>query len=367
MTENQKLGPGIREHNLHPSSGLRSEFLRYNMIQDLEFFANDAANLNVEDQTTFTTLNTRSTLSNRAYPGRINAPYPTVVVITFFDTTNAPAYGEVLRFRITGRDQFGDQQVELTPTITIADNGSTDTNGMRTMIICSKVFSVVYKIEFTGSGIGSGATGKSIFAGFAPFYTTAFSAADGWLAADANGGYQVHGVGANSTLLNWGIGLPMRIRPWQISGPATDLVSNKNGRWEILGGSLALGNTDTYPMPAALWAQKSRRFDTGVDFAVADLNGGYTIGHSVPGGWQGTSQKLGFITDGYKLVAPPGTSFPLLPIGEDETTFTSAAFDSTNTAVMELHVLTTIGSNYERLDEGYNEKAVYTTNRPINV
>lgn len=287
-------GPGVREKDLHPSSGLRLVSINptvsmnwYGVSAQINFGALGAAT----DVTSWTSIRAYASIWSE------HMPFPMTPFISFFivptDTT-LPSTVSV-KLRVKGMDQFGNAIEEVTPWITKV----MDDEDYLFAIYLSKVFSAVYDVEYMSRGIdGDSAVPSRLAVGWAciidPTRVESTSAKLAYTTVLGFGGYDVvwNALGGSTTgstpldlmgtEANWGFGIPLEVAPF---GPAIPHAAP-----EVIGAYATILREKTTPTVVM----------AGYRLPVIgqSINGGLpvtgvVVGRSAPG-WQGCMSKIGF-------------------------------------------------------------------------
>lgn len=248
-------GVGIREDQLHPGAGLRVESVSLRATARENWLLAAVA---LTDQSTFTEL-TIGVLAQKWLP------YPTTLKMVFRSADGT--FGQTIQLRITGLDQFGQAQREVTPLLTITDKSpSVFAN---THIWMSKVFSKVDKIEFLGDGMVP--TNETLDVGFHTMIATGEVATiptDNFIHSTAN-------------LFNSGFGVPFHLRGY-IFDTVAAIIASDFGVRDILGGVMEnITNSEEYLI---------------LPFNGEGLVAGFLIGTSAKDDpWQGDVDKVSCI------------------------------------------------------------------------
>ncbi len=290
----KRAGPGIQEGQLHPSTGLRVAHQSLTLIHDPFLIVSNAAGtggIAIENQTAWTVVASNVGALDIGFKGAGSVsemPYPCTPVIGLTNTlaTNAEI-GQVIQVRLTGINQFGDAIVEITPTITIVDNATTDLASTPNthLIFMSKVFARVDKMEFKASVLTATENFLSLGVSWGGFSIETTGFALGTTTEEIMG----------QSWLNFGVGTPVKCRQHRVNfdtaGALVTLLRDAGSR-DIM--TLAL-NEATQTRTAA-----------GVGCAIRTVessgaqNSGFTIGQSDSAlSWQGDPNKWGFINTAF--------------------------------------------------------------------
>lgn len=241
-------GLGIREPNLHPSTGLRCETFKVRALSAPACIVGTGTQLS--DQTSWTEVTLRR-------GGLANVmPVPATLCVTFVNNNATPAFDQELRFRVTGINQFGDSIVETTPLIVIPDPGGSPTQPFTTRIFLSKVFASVTKFEYMATNIDG--VNDSISVGhFGINYTdnTPTATVGQWIGED-----------------NYGVGTPLRVLEYDsVNDTSAGLTSA--GQFEIVSGEMTRLNREIYHIDS--WAVNAGSADaiTMLENLVEPLGG----------------------------------------------------------------------------------------------
>lgn len=236
-------GIGLREHDLHPATGLRFSSVTYYLNASDDFLVSPQATgtpglgfliadttewLPVGDSPGFR-IPTNSGIEPTFSIGN-RFPAPMTLCCRIICTT--ATFGQRIALRVTGYDQFGVAQREVTPLIEINDPGGSPTPPVTTYFWLSKVFSEVSKIEYMGEGL----TGPTVALGIG--YRFHPDTSETVLPNTST--FMNYQTGANSepvfSIYNQGVGMPLLTRPYTSSGVAG--IQNEAGVREIVGGTI---------------------------------------------------------------------------------------------------------------------------------
>lgn len=278
---------GWKEEQLHAYTGLRSDPYRVRLIQAPTCIMAGQPIVDAIDWTVLplnsefrTRANTSTSLTPVAAPMRL--PVPCTPCFTFVNSTATPDYGQLIRLRIKGYDQYGGGQTEVTPWLTIPTNASGSSQGQATYIWISKVFAIISEIAYQADNT-SGNDNLSCGTKF-------LFDADHFLATDGEQIYN-EGTAATSHIRNMGIGLPLRTRHGHVN-PATHEIEDSSGLLDFLccqAQNLTTGQVYNVQ-------QHRAGTETGSGAFIA----GWTVGEyalsTTQRQWQGGFEKLGLYT-----------------------------------------------------------------------
>lgn len=139
------MSPGLDERQLNRETGLRSAFFDYTVGQ-----GHPTLGTAVAAATSYTDFAGSIPISRQVLP----APVTPCIVIYRLIGTNS----RVVKFRVRGYDQFGEQIEEVTPTITLAEPTWNTAGGSGVFfstcyIWLSRVFSIITSVEFNATGL----------------------------------------------------------------------------------------------------------------------------------------------------------------------------------------------------------------------
>lgn len=310
-------GIGVRENQLHVSSGLRNCSLNAIVPSFTKTFSGasgmtqfegimpfgDNASVAQPDWTPMSGAESPDWTAMRV-PGMVwnpMLPVPMTPTVTFLVFPVAGAFPQdvKVKIRMAGYDQFGNHIVEETPWVTKTQT----TTSQWFMVHMSKVFASVEQMWLKGANIfpssvpgsrvaigwcscidptaaAAAAASNVLAAGFVSYYWPVIMS----LLWDSGGGHATN-FDLVGTAANWGIGTPLQMQPY---GKPLPFQSP-----DILGASGMILRQRNTPTALNTVAQLPAKGQLAV--AGAAPNTGVTIGRSASG-FLGTPHKLGFFS-----------------------------------------------------------------------